>query len=474
MGTDFPVVLVDDGELDDVRDLLLDLGVEFAHLRGGAVPKKLAPPRDLFVATIRHAQLASSWAMSEDGSQRPVRIAVTAEDSNTARSLLRRMGFSFLVRRPVHPVALRLLLLRSLYRGEERRAETRVPVGLDVSLRSGLRRRDALLADLSRGGCRLLTDKALAAGSKVAVHLGREVAGGESFSLSGRVVRCERDASALFEGGYSVAVQFAELSVRDARRLERTLASRSWVLEGEAAAAEPVELAPSERARKVGREKAAGPPAPGPVPVAKTASAASGKAPPEAAPPPAAPAESFDPNELTQPASATARPGQAAREPAHPAPAPPAAGRAEPPPAGRLGAALLSRSKRRAPPPERRRHARGHYGRKVIAAASEAMHRMLLGRDLAVGGMRVDRHPDLQIGSRLRIALYDPGRETPLVLDAVVARDDGRRGLALHFEGVDAALAERLEEIVASLPPVECLLDGEPGAMGTVLSEIVS
>src|SRR5262249_47288341 len=43
MGAHFPVVLVDDGELDEVREILLDLGVEFAHLRGGAVPSRLEP-----------------------------------------------------------------------------------------------------------------------------------------------------------------------------------------------------------------------------------------------------------------------------------------------------------------------------------------------------------------------------------------------------------------------------------------------
>ena len=57
----FRVLLVDDGELDDVRDCLLALGAEFAHLRGGAVPARLEPPRDLFITSTRHAALARSW-----------------------------------------------------------------------------------------------------------------------------------------------------------------------------------------------------------------------------------------------------------------------------------------------------------------------------------------------------------------------------------------------------------------------------
>lgn len=102
------------------------------------------------------------------------------------------------------------------------------------------------------------------------------------------------------------------------------------------------------------------------------------------------------------------------------------------------------------------------------------MHRMLLGRDLAVGGMRVDAHPDLKVGARLRLALYDPAREAPLVVDAVVARDDGARGVGLQFLAVAPDVASRLEQLVATLPPVEQLRDGEAGALGTVVGEIVA
>jgi len=147
----FPVLLVDDGELDDIREFLDDFGIEFAHLRGGAVPGRLDPPRDLFITTMRRAKLARAWPYASDGTLRPVRIAIVEEDSPTARAVLRRLGFVYLVRRPIHPTALRLLILRALYRGDERRSEARVPVGFDISLRSGMRRRDALLVDLSVG-----------------------------------------------------------------------------------------------------------------------------------------------------------------------------------------------------------------------------------------------------------------------------------------------------------------------------------
>ena len=147
-----PVLLVDDGELDDVRAVLEEIGAEFAHLRGGAVPAGLESPDQLFIATPRRAMLAKNWPSGP----LPIKIGVVTEDSNTLRSMLKRIGFDLLIRRPVHPYALRLVLLRALYSGSERRNDQRLPIGCPVSFRSGFRRKTATLADLSLRGARLL------------------------------------------------------------------------------------------------------------------------------------------------------------------------------------------------------------------------------------------------------------------------------------------------------------------------------
>lgn len=480
MGERFSVVLVDDGELDDVRDLLEELGIEFAHLRGGAVPKRIDPPRDLFLATMRRAALARPWPHSRDGLLRPVRIAIVDEDSPTARSALRKLGFAYLVRRPVHPVALRLLVLRAFYLGDERRGDARVPVGVDVTLRTGLRRRDALLADLSRGGCRLVTDRALPAGAKITLHLSRELLGESDLSLPGQILRCERDAHALADGGFQIAVRFVDPKRGDRERLERFLARRDVRIGPDL---EPQVTPLATAAGGVATEAPA-------APASRTLEDVTSEAPP-------------DPRETTQtfvappgapvpaaaPAAAPAPPGGRAPAPAPSLPAappapprplrrapplepPPAAGAAQP---ARLGAALIQRGgERRGRPPERRRHGRRLYDRRVLAAATAAMHRMLFGRDLSSGGMRVDRHPELRVGARLRLALYDAAREAPLVVEAVVARDDGPRGFGLQFLSMTPELAQRLEQLVATLPPVERLDDGEAGALGSVVGEIVS
>lgn len=475
MAERFSVLLVDDGELDDVRDLLGELGVEFAHLRGGGIPKRVEPPRDLFLTTLRRAALARPWPHSADGLLRPVRIAFVDEDSPTARQSLRKLGFAYLVRRPVHPVALRLLVLRALYLGDERRDDARVPVGVDVSLRAGLRRRDALLADLSRGGCRLVTDRALPAGARITLHLPRELVGDADLALSGQILRCERDAHALADGGFQVAVRFRGPKGEARERLERFLARRDIRLgsAGEAtvaplhaaseppgppAAAAPEALPTLEGVTPLGRVPA-GTAAPEPDPAESTLAFAA----PPVADAAASPAASASPLPPTASAS-TPKP-----EPARVAPATGGA------PAPRLGASLIKRAgERRSRPPERRRHDRRLYERRVLAAASAAMHRMLFGRDLSAGGMRVDRHPELRVGARMRLALYDAAREKPLVVDAVVARDDGPRGFGLQFLAVTPELATRLEQLVATLPRVEPLTEGETGALGSVVGEIVS
>ena len=76
------------------------------------------------------------------------------------RDQLRGVGFDYLVRRPIHPGALRLLLLRALYRGPERRVTVRYPIGGEVAYKLGLRRRRATLLEVSLRGCRLQAARA--------------------------------------------------------------------------------------------------------------------------------------------------------------------------------------------------------------------------------------------------------------------------------------------------------------------------
>jgi hypothetical protein len=59
-------------------------------------------------------------------------------------------------------------------------------------------------------------------------------------------------------------------------------------------------------------------------------------------------------------------------------------------------------------------------------------------------------------------------------VQAIVDRDDDAAGIALRFTGVTADIARGLEKLVACLPDIESLEDGESAGLGAVISEILS
>ena len=66
--------------------------------------------------------------------------------------------------------------------------------------------------------------------------------------------------------------------------------------------------------------------------------------------------------------------------------------------------------------------------------------------------MRVEPSSALSLGDTVQIAIHTPTYATPLVLKAVVDRDDGPRGLLLHFSDVTSQAVERLDKMIEPLP----------------------
>jgi len=434
------VLLLDDGELDDVQEILQDVGVAYGRVRGGAIVPNTPRPSRLLVATPRRIGAVSLPEPGSPEAEGLVRIVVVSEDSTTLRARLRAVGFDYLVRRPVHPEALRLLLLHCLYTGEERRSEPRVPVGFEVSFRTGLLPRKATLVDLSTRGCRLLSKWALEPGKSINVTIPQRVGIAESITLKGHVIRMRLDERIGPEGPYSAAVAFHPTPADTRHELE-------WILE--------------ERARGPATLRQAEEP-PGPE-------AEERLAPPRSAPPRTAsprPAPLLDPTETSSASLAQGfsvevdvhlDPVLAAPEPSSPA-APPRTDGPEPPGEAR--------------PDDRRSSRRGAYPRRVPAFGERAM-RVLVARDLSMGGMRVEKDSGVEIGDRLHLAIYGNADEEPFLVWATVDRDDDEGGMALVFEEVQPQIAEQLEKVVADLPAVESLHDDEARAMGTVITEIL-
>jgi len=408
MSQTVPVLLLDDGELDDVQECLEEMSVVFGRVRGGAIVQNTPPPSRLLVSTPRRIDAVSLPPAGTEEAKRLVRIVVVSEDSTTLREQMRRIGFDYLVRRPVHPEALRLLLMRSLYAGEERRGEERVPMGIEVSFRTGLLPRRATMVDLSSRGCRLLSSYALEPGRRVCV----QVPDGERDPLlvRGQVLRISLDEHLGPGGPYSAAVAFDALPEADQKRLTSMLARRavgSATLVG--AASDEVLLPPEARAGDLRRVELAVD-----VRVAPTRE-------------PARAVDVVDESDFDD---------------------------------------------EDASGPERRRSPRGAYSRRIPAFGDRAM-RVLVARDLSVGGMRVEHLSGLGVGDRLHLAIYGSAADEPTLVWATVARDDGHEGIALVFDDVPAAAAERIEKVLVDLPAIESLHDDEAHAMGTVVTEIL-
>ncbi len=350
-------LLVHRGELADLRAELTGLGLDVFERAGTLHPEEAQQAWDLVVATpLLVPDLPS-------GPDRPICIAVVQHATRTLEAHLRRGGVDFVLRRPFHPVALRLLALRALYRGPERRSGRRVPIGASVRVESRLRRLRALLVDLSEEGCRLRLERPLACGARLSVLLDGGLTGGRRLTLRGETLRPT-------DGAGECVVGFRRNAGSAKRRLAEVLARHA---RGPASLLE----------------------APTPEP---------------------------------------------ARAPAE-------------------------------PDDERRRSPRRPFPRRVIALGDEAT-RVLVGRDLSLGGMRVQPDANLRVGELLRLAIHGGSHEAPVVVDAEVMRDEAERGYVLRFVHVNEAAHAVLEALLCELSAVaDPNADGDAGEL--VLSQIL-
>jgi len=468
------VLILDDGELDDVQKILEELEVEFGRVQGGAIAPNTPHPTSLLMATPRRISAVSAIEAASGDEDPPVRVVVVDQDSKTLRDQLRKVGFDYLVRRPVHPEALRLLVMHSLYRGDEKRREPRVAVGLEISFQTGEIPRRATLIDLSTGGCRLISSFELEVGKHVLVMLPETLGATEPITLDGKILRSSYDKRIGEEGMYSASVQFENLSSDVRHELE-------WVIEDKVggppalnstlqSSQNDAEERPStshekptytvKRAeqrrplRKTLLEKEspvlkADPRSEGAAPAA-TSNPASDAAVEQKHYPISVPVDvKMAPMETPAPVETDAKqvPAEEAEQAAKPEPS-------------------ISPDDRRATP-------RHPYSAKVPAFGTRAL-RVLIGRDISVGGMQIESNPDLEVGDRLHLAIYGDASEEPFLVWGTILRHDGRGGTAVAFDPVHPTIAKQLEALVASLPSFESLHDDEATAMGTVLTEIIN
>jgi hypothetical protein len=418
------VLLAHEGELDDVRDLLSEVGLAFVECRSNAEPDELDRPWALVVAT-------PQWLLKHDGQpergSRRVQIAIGSE-SRTLRKTMSRLNIDFFVRRPVHIEALRLLIMHALYRGPERRRKRRVSVGAPVRFRTALRRRSGILVDLSETGCRLMSEHAADPGLsiKLAIPAGRQST--TRLSVQGTVIRTDPAVSGP-PGSGMMRVIFDGLSRSQKSRLQEIVEEfadgpASFAGEPEAEGRRDEDPFVDHRPTREDRSQA-----PRPTDLER------------------------------EPAHGSNTPMTADSAPNAAAPAP----RAETAPDPTGGSAASAGN--------RRTESRRIFSRQVVALANDKS-RVLFARDLSVGGMRTDRDPDLAVGDDLTVALPLAHGQVPLVIKARVIRDDGESGLVLQFRDVSEEAAAFLREKSSFLPICDTPFEEEEPAW-VIVSEIL-
>jgi hypothetical protein len=179
-----PVIIVDDGELADVRELLARLDVEYAEetcLESAAEDASCG----LLITSARR-----SVAPGCGGARPRCKLYVVVYDgmSRTVRRVIAQSGCDVVIGRPVHPAVFQLLVAHALYAGPERRSLGRVAMEAPVMLRVGRRPREATIVQLSLRGCGLVSSQDMETGQGVEVIFPPGLTNGAALPLAGRVL----------------------------------------------------------------------------------------------------------------------------------------------------------------------------------------------------------------------------------------------------------------------------------------------
>jgi hypothetical protein len=408
------ILLIDDGELDEVALVLESEGLAYDRMRGGHIPAQVAPPRDLLIVTPRRVERVRPANPADARPERPLRIIAIGEDSPAMRAQLRRAGLDLLVRMPADAEIWRLLIARALYQGGERRDDERIaigsPVAIAVDADASETESKTMLIDLSNRGCRLRTDKAFQENDPIAITLPTDSEAGredEPLTLRGQVRRIA------FESGSdqrALAVAF-DAGMPESSRTRLAALINRWASGSGSKDSAPDAMLPA-------------------IPPCQL---------------PSLPDLTLD-DETDPPVAA----GEEIR----------------------VVLTEVEGNDISTTDAERRSLTRGQFESPLVAEGQNGRV-VLIGRDLSAGGMRIERGGHLELGDRFRIGLHSPVAGEPFVVQAEIIRDDGDEGFALVFDKVAPRVAVELEKLVACLPDVESLDDGEIGGLGAILSEIM-
>ena len=482
------------GELAEFAPLLSELGFT-VETHTGDLPgdELLVGARLVIVAGQRLAEgrvpAVQRW---------PRTIAVVDDGSKTLAAHLNRIGVAMVVRRPIHPRALRLLMLHELYRGPERRIRKRILIGHPIRTGVGLFKQDATLLELSRTGARISLVNPPKIGTTIQFVLGKELTHSQPIKIQAKVVRCVRPSSASGHGECEIG-----LSLSDAGDLARPIQA---ILNRFASGPASIGTAPrspldtlSTRMTSAPVSAPASTPSSSPLPT-PTAT----RAPQGATLPPTGESRRLPPSYQADLFSAQSPP--APEDPRRGASTP--AALAETTSSGTTFDAVETEIEildadfevletgedsdadldfeldldeefqgdaagESMTPGDRRQSVRVPYAQRVVALGEQAA-RVVVGRDLCFGGMRIAANPAFTVGDVLRIALHAGTETEPLVVLAGVERDDGDDGLVLAFAELTGGQRDRLEKILSASSAIQSPGDFTDEVESLIVGELLA
>jgi len=367
-------VILDDGELAEIRTMLGEAGIPFVdEIPEGRTPERAIP---LLVTTPRRARALTD---SVEGAGLPPNylhlVVSEAEDASTG-DLLVGVPCDFVIQRPIDPDVLRLLTQRAGYEGPERRRMLRVAIGAAIELQVDGETCAAQLAQLSIGGCGLVVSEEIDEDALLSIDFPRALTEPRELSLQGHVLSV-REIPGSGGKNYDISVTFDPIPLTDRVTLRSVMAGQ------------PIDFRPRPSLR-------------------------------------------VDPG-------------------------PPAV-------------AAYSPRRRRSVVPvsgDRRKRPRRIYNRQILGG-TEGIARVLIGRDISTRGMRVERGALFELGHEIKLAIYGGMGVSPVLLKAVVERDDGDAGWFLQFAELSEAVESDLTELLESLPPI-----GTADGAGSILTEVL-
>lgn len=200
------VVLLDRGNLSDVRDALTSLRIPYSDR---LTPGHPAPKLLLTTPEEAHRRSALGDALH----------VVIDPDGPTD------IACDFWIQHPVSADLLRLLVARAKHGGPERRLAERVAIGASIEIECNTAPQSATLAQISMSGCGLVTHETHAEGSRLCVRFPEALTAPRQLALWGDV-RNVRPILTADGQTYDVAVRFDALDEAERVTLRALMAGR--------------------------------------------------------------------------------------------------------------------------------------------------------------------------------------------------------------------------------------------------------